>query len=140
MQTKFLLNKFFKKYKTEILYLFFGVLTTLINTIVFLILYNSIGLSNVFSNIIAWIAAVNFAFITNRFFVFVQNGNIKYLMFKQFILFIFSRVNSGILDITIMFLSVDILNFNEIIMKIGSNIIVILLNYYLSKNYIFNTN
>jgi len=140
MKNTKLLKKLFESHNTLIRYFIFGVLTTIINVLVFFILFHFIGLSNVISNVIAWIVAVNFAFITNRLFVFGKNDNSLYQTSKQFFLFIISRVYSGILDIAFMLLTVDILNFNEIIMKIGSNIIVVIINYFLSKNYIFTKN
>jgi len=60
----------FRKYRELIFYGIFGVLTTIINLGVYALLYKKIGIANVPSNIIAWIAAVIFAFITNKIFVF----------------------------------------------------------------------
>ena len=51
-------------------YLFFGVLTTIVNYLVYLPLYNLAGISAAVSNIIAWVAAVVFAYVTNKPFVF----------------------------------------------------------------------
>jgi putative flippase GtrA len=127
-----------EKYKTEFLYLLFGIITTLINTIIFVFLYQVVGYSNVLSNSIAWLIAVIFAFITNRLFVFVQNEKGIRKGIFQFFIFIISRISTGIIDIAIMFLSVSVLNFNSVLMKLFTNVIVIILNYVLSKKYIFN--
>lgn len=57
-----------KKFKEIVLYLVFGVLTTVVN-LVFFHLFNKIT-DVLVSNIIAWIAAVIFAYVTNKLFVF----------------------------------------------------------------------
>lgn len=122
--------------KETFLYLFFGGLTTLIN----IIIYKSLVFLNIdyiIANIIAWIISVIFAFITNKYYVFnKKNTN----LIKEFIKFISSRLSTGLLDLFFMFLTVSIFNFDDFIMKILSNIIVIILNYILSKFIVFKNN
>lgn len=122
--------------KETFLYLFFGGLTTLIN----IIIYKSLVFLNIdyiIANIIAWVISVIFAFITNKYYVFnKKNTN----LIKEFIKFISSRLGTGLLDLFFMFLTVSIFNFDDFIMKILSNIIVIILNYLLSKFIVFKNN
>ena len=59
-----------EKHWDMVSYLFFGVLTTVVNYLVYLPLYNLLGISAAVSNIIAWVAAVAFAYVTNKPFVF----------------------------------------------------------------------
>ena len=122
--------------KETLLYLFFGGLTTLIN----IIIYKSLVFLNIdyiIANIIAWVISVIFAFITNKYYVFnKKNTN----LIKEFIKFISSRLGTGLLDLFFMFLTVSIFNFDDFIMKILSNIIVIILNYLLSKFIVFKNN
>lgn len=125
------------KYKFIILYGIFGVLTTVINIGVYGVLYSGLGVSNVISNVIAWVISVLFAFITNKLWVFEsKNFNFK-LFVKELGSFTVCRVATGVLDLGIMFVGVDLLKGPAIILKIASNIIVIILNYVMSKIFVF---
>ena len=64
------IRAFVEKHWDMVSYLFFGVLTTIVNYLVYLPLYNLLGISAAVSNIIAWVAAVAFAYVTNKPFVF----------------------------------------------------------------------
>ena len=123
----------FKKYKEALLYIVFGVATTLVNFIAYLVL-SKLNLNVVFSTILAWVLAVIFAFFTNRKYVFnaEENGFIK-----QFLGFFSTRLTTGVMDVLIMFLCVDILGYNDLLIKLLSNILVIILNYIFSKFLVF---
>lgn len=125
------------KYKEPILYLVFGGLTTLVNIITYFICYNIASLSNVISTIIAWLLSVIFAFITNKIYVFESKSKSIIVELASFFI---CRLGTGILDLGIMYFTVDILNWNALLMKIVSNIIVIILNYIFSKLVIFKKN
>lgn len=129
--------KIYINYKTPILYIFFGGLTTLVNIVAYFICYDIAKLSNVVSTIIAWILSVIFAFITNKLYVFESKS--KSILYEISSFFV-CRLGTGILDLGIMYLTVDILNWNSLLMKIISNVIVIVLNYILSKVIIFKKN
>ena len=125
------------KYKFIILYGIFGVLTTVINIGVYGVLYSGLGVSNVISNVIAWIISVLFAFITNKLWVFESKSFNFKLFVKELGSFTVCRVATGVLDLVIMFVGVDLLKGPAIILKIASNIIVIILNYVMSKIFVF---
>ncbi len=126
--------KIYKDYKMPILYIFFGGLTTLINIAVYSLFYYFVKIGNIPSNIVAWILAVFFAFVTNKLYVFEsKSGSVWY----ELATFLVCRAGTGLLDLGIMYLSVDVLKLNELIMKILSNVIVIVLNYVFSKLIIF---
>ena len=126
-----------KKNKFIILYLIFGVLTTIINIICYISLYYGLKFSNVLSTIIAWIFAVAFAFFTNKIYVFCSKSFKFTIFFYELLTFFSSRIITGILDIIIMWLSVDYFGWNATLWKLASNIIIIILNYIFSKNFIF---
>lgn len=128
----------FKKYKEIILYLVFGVLTTIVNILTYIIFANVLKVDYLISNLIAWILSVLFAYITNKFYVFESKNNEKKTIFFEIISFFSFRVLSGIIDMTLMYLFVSILIFNDSLMKIITNIIVVILNYIFSKLFIFN--
>lgn len=124
-----------KKITREIFwYVFFGVLTTLINIVAYWILYYGISVSNTLSTIIAWVLSVIFAYVTNRLWVF-EKGNKSTL--KEATEFFMARVSTGVLDLLIMHLFVEVLLLEGGIIKILSNVIVIVLNYLLSKLFVF---
>ena len=124
-----------KKITREILlYVFFGAITTLINTVAYWMLYYVADVSNTISNIISWILAVVFAYITNKIWVF-EKGNKSTL--KEATEFFASRISTGVLDIIIMYVAVEVLYLEGGIIKIISNVIVIILNYLLSKLFVF---
>lgn len=117
-------------------YIIFGVGTTLINIISFMGL-GYLGLDYRISNIIAWILSVIFAFYTNKKYVFNSNSiDIKVLK-KESISFISARLFSLIIDMVLMILLINFMNINELFSKILVNVIIIIINYILSKFYIF---
>ena len=125
------------KYKSLISYAFFGVLTTAINIVTYAVCYNKIGISNVVSNVIAWILACSFAFVTNKLWVFESKSVEIKVVIYELITFFGCRLATGLLDLAIMYVSVDILAWNSTLMKCISNVIVIIANYVASKLVIF---
>lgn len=123
--------------KEVILYLFFGVCTTAINVICYELLYDILKQKNIDSTIIAWIAAVIFAFITNKLYVFESRKTSLSQSVKEAFSFFGCRALTGVLDVLIMFITVDVLKWNGLVWKTISNIIVIIINYAASKFFIF---
>ena len=117
-----------------VLYLIFGVLTTLVNIMSYLFFAKICGINNLLSNIMAWFFSIIFAYVTNRILVF-ESKNEKILY--EFALFITGRGLSGILDSLLFYILVVSLMFNDVISKIFINIIVVIINYVLSKKIIF---
>ncbi|HBE9981682.1 TPA: GtrA family protein [Clostridioides difficile] len=126
-----------KKHKETILYLFFGAFTTLVNIVSYLFFTRVILFNFMVANALAWILAVLFAYVTNKFFVFESKRiEIKFL-FKEFLSFISFRLLSGVVEMLIMYVMIDLLFVNDVIVKIFTNIVVIVLNYLFSKMIIF---
>lgn len=133
------MKELFNKYKEIIIYLIFGVLTTIISLIVYYALTytilnpnNSIYLQ--IANILSWIAGVLFAYFTNRKYVFESKNKNK---LKEFTSFVGSRVTTLILDMLIMGVGVSLLHGNDKILKLISQVLVIVGNYVLSKLIVF---
>ncbi|MBO5089426.1 MAG: GtrA family protein [Clostridia bacterium] len=127
------MNNLFEKYKEQILYIIFGAATTLVNIIAYFLL-SKLPLGTAIATILAWLISVIFAFFTNRKYVFKAS---KSGFLKQFFGFFSMRVLTGALDVFIMILFVDVLEFNDLFIKILSNILVIILNYVFSKLFVF---
>lgn len=128
------LRAIIKKNYEIISYLFFGVCTTAVNFAVYFSC-SHFGMDTGSSTAAAWIISVLFAFFTNRKYVFGAGGDSSII--RELFLFLGGRISSGILDILIMVLFVDVLSFNEYVIKIVSNIIVIIVNYLISKLLVF---
>ena len=96
-----------KKYEEVISYLFFGGLTTLVNYIIYLPCYNLLHLSGALSNAIAWVAAVAFAYVTNKPFVFKSHDWSVKTVIPELTKFVSCRVGSGLLETAIIFALVD---------------------------------
>lgn len=125
------------KHKSLITYGIFGVLTTLINIGIYALCYQQIGIGNVVSNIIAWVVAALFAFVTNKIWVFESKSLEPAVLVAEAVSFFGCRLATGVLDIVIMYVTVDMLALNSTIMKCISNVLVIIANYVASKFVIF---
>ncbi|HBG7262476.1 TPA: GtrA family protein [Clostridioides difficile] len=126
-----------KKHRETILYLFFGAFTTLVNIVSYLFFTRVILFNFMVANALAWILAVLFAYVTNKFFVFESKRiEIKFLL-KEFFSFISFRLLSGAVEMLIMYVMIDLLFVNDVIVKVFTNIVVIALNYLFSKMIIF---
>lgn len=137
-----MIKNIYLKYKEIINYLIFGVLTTIISLLTYYILTLTILNPNIIlelqiANIISWIVSVTFAYITNRKYVFnSKNKNIK----KEILKFYTSRLTTLIVDMLLMFIFVSIFHLNDKIIKLIVQLIIIILNYLLSKLLVFKTN
>ena len=127
----------FAKYKDIIPYAFFGVLTTVVNMVVYWVAAHPLGLSVMVSTVIAWIAAVLFAYVTNRKWVFHSQAKGTKEIVQEIVSFFACRLATGVVDWACMFIFVDLLHFNDVIIKAAANVLVIILNYIASKLVIF---
>ena len=132
-----MLRKLCNKYRDEILYLVFGVLTTIVNYVVYIPCYNLLHLTGAVSNGIAWVAAVAFAFLTNKPFVFKSHDWSAKVLLPELGKFLGCRIGSGLLETAIIFLTVDCLTWNGNWMKLFTNVMVVFLNYFGSKLLVF---
>ena len=128
-----------KNVKEIFSYLVVGVLTTVVSFATYFILTRTIlnidhPLELQIANIISWIAAVTFAYITNRIFVFESKN--KNILLEVFLFFI-ARVLSLAMDMGCMFIVVTLLKRSDIIGKLVSQVVVTIANYILSKLIVF---
>lgn len=131
------LRSLIEKYWDIFSYLFFGVLTTVVNYAVYLPVYNLLGLSASVSNMISWVAAVAFAFLTNKPFVFKSHDWSKETVIPELTKFVSCRIASGVMETVILLVTVDILGWNGNIWKLLTQIMVMVLNYVFSKLVVF---
>lgn len=131
------MKQLWEKYREYVLYLVFGGVTTVVNYGVFALCGHVFGLGVVPSNIIAWILAVIVAFITNKLWVFESRSWEPKLAGREFGEFVLGRLATLVIETGILWIFVDLLHVNDLIMKIITNIIVVILNYIFSKFIIF---
>lgn len=131
------MTNLFKKYQNIIFYVIFGLGTTIINVVAYYICYSILNFKNVPSTVIAWVLAVLFAYITNKLFVFGSKSFASDVLIKEILSFVGCRLLTGILDVFIMYIAVDVMSGNPTVWKLISNVIVIILNYIASKRVIF---
>ncbi|HEX3039072.1 MAG TPA: GtrA family protein [Caproiciproducens sp.] len=118
-------------------YIVFGVLTTAVNIVSFGLFRTVLRWELLMANTLAWILSVAFAFITNKLIVFKSKSFEAGLFFRELITFVGARLLSLGVDTLGMLLLVNVLLWNDWIAKIIMNVIVIIINYVLSKRIIF---
>lgn len=128
---------FLKKYAEVISYIFFGVLTTLINLATFWILSIVFNLETIAATVAAWIIAVAFAFITNKIWVFKSKTKTNQETTKEAVMFVIARLITLGIEVFLMWLMVDNFKQDKLIWKLLCNIITVILNYLFSKLIVF---
>ena len=126
-----------RKYWDVISYLFFGVCTTVVNYLIYIPCYNLLGFSAAVSNVLAWIVAVAFAFLTNKPFVFRSHDWSAPVLIPELLSFLGCRIGSGVAETLILMLAVDWMGWNGNIWKLITQIMVVVLNYVGSKLLVF---
>lgn len=135
------MKKFLRKHREVIAYFFFGAGTSLANVLLYAAFVPILGIT--LSNAIAWLGAVIFAFVTNKLFVFNSKSWAWKTLLKETGTFLGARIFSGILEIvlpTVLFyvgLDQDLFGIEGFLAKIIVSVIVIILNYVLSKRIVF---
>lgn len=130
-------KELWNRYGAVLLYLFFGGCTTILNVCLYYCLRHLAGYSLNASNIAAWVGAVLFAYVTNRKWVFESKAKGALPVAKEIGRFFACRLATGIMDVGIMYFTVTLCGWNDVIMKLISNCIVIVVNYAASKLIIF---
>ena len=133
------IKELYLKNKELINYLIFGVLTTIVSLAIYYIsVFTFLNPKNPvelqIANILSWIAGVTFAYFTNRKYVFESKNTNK---IQEATKFVSSRLTTLFLDMLVMWLGVTVLHFNDKIIKIISQVLVIVGNYILSKLFVF---
>jgi putative flippase GtrA len=116
----------------------FGGLSTIVNFVSYYIFARIIGIDEVISSGLSWLCAVIFAYVTNKIFVFNSKTATTKELIKEAVTFVSCRVISGIFcDVGTFAVMVKILKINDIIAKIITQVMVVIVNYIFSKLVIF---
>lgn len=122
--------------RETILYLIFGVLTTLINIGVYK-LCTILNLDYRISNAVAWLTSVIFAYITNKIYVFESKIIEIKTIIREFTSFVTCRLVSGAFDMGFLIVAVEFFHINDLIAKLCAAVFVVIINYIFSKIFIF---
>lgn len=122
--------------RETIIYIIFGVLTTVVDFVIFGLLYYVTGLDEYIANTIAWVAAVAFAYITNKIFVFESKSFKPKDLIKEISSFVAARILTLILT-NIFLIFAEYISMNMMFAKALISVAVIILNYIFSKLFIF---
>jgi len=126
-----------RKYREIILYIFFGGLTTIVSFVTYYIGTKQIGMHYLAATFFSWLLSVLFAYVTNRIWVFKSKRRSFMGIAKELSMFIAGRLMSGVIEVLLMFVLVDIASVMDLAAKIVCNIIIVILNYIFSKLIIF---
>jgi len=127
------------KYREIILYLIFGGLTTVVSFVVYYAILWA-GMHYLAAQVISWAAAVAFAFVVNKLFVFEDRDNSPRALLRQIGQFVSVRIASGVLETVLLWLLVDVILISENIAKIPVAVLTVVINYIASKLLIFRKN
>ena len=131
------ISKIYIKYREVILYLVFGVLTTVVSISSYYICSEILNIHYLVSNIISWVLSVIFAYFTNRVWVFESKSKNTSDILKEMFTFVNCRLLSGVIDMATMFVLVGAIHINDMYAKVFTQFIVVILNYVLSKLIVF---
>ena len=126
-----------RKYRSQLIYLVFGVLTTVVNYLIYFPCDRLLHTAWL-SNSIAWVFAVLFAYVTNKPFVFESHDWSMKTVAPEFIKFVGTRVASLGVENLILLVTVDLLGWNRIGWKLFASVLVVILNYVGSKLLVFH--
>ncbi|EEW52704.1 GtrA family protein [Limosilactobacillus antri] len=139
-----MIKQLWEKYKHIIAYLFWGVVTTVVNLAVFQILSSGIHWNYEVATVIAWFVSVLVAYFTNKVWVFGSHYTTVSDFLVELLRFFFYRALTLVIDIIITFIGISVLGFKDpmgqFIVKVIDNVIVIVANYVFSKWLIFKDN
>ncbi len=131
------IKRIYRDHRMAILYIFFGGITTMVNWAAYYMLYELTGVSNVISNVIAWVVAVAVAFVTNKLWVFESRSLRADVVWPELMKFVSCRIGTGLLEIVLMFITVDLAGLAAMPMKVLVSVVVLVLNYVSSRWLIF---
>ncbi len=140
-----------RRHRETVSYLFWGVMTTLVNYVTYLLLTEGFQVYYLTSNVIAWVVSVLFAYFVNKIFVFQSRDWAWRVALRELWQMVAARAFSLLLETGILWFFVDLLRFGDVsvqlpggislgggaIVKLAANVVVIVVNYVLSKFIIF---
>ena len=132
-----ILEPFYKKNKEVLLYLFFGGLSFIVSIASYAYFNVVLEINELIANIFSWILAVVFAFVTNKIWVFCSKNDSFFEFFREMFSFFAGRLATLGIEEAILLIFITCLSFPSMTVKVVAQIVVILLNYVISKLFVF---
>ena len=131
------MEPFYREHKEILLYLFFGGLTFVVSIATYAFFIRVLGADALVANLFSWIFAVSFAYITNRTWVFESNATGRQAVLKEMGKFFSGRIATLLVEELILLVFIKWLHFDNMAVKVVAQVVVILLNYVISKLWVF---
>lgn len=131
------LRSLLRAHRELVSYVFWGVMTTAVNYAAYLLLTRGAMVYYLTASAIAWAVSVLFAYVVNKLFVFRSRDWAWRVALRELWQMVASRLFSGALELGILWLFVDTLHWNDAVVKLAANVVVVVVNYVLSKWVIF---
>ena len=131
------LEPFYRKYKEPLLYLFFGGLTTVVGLVTFWLFTYPCGLDPLVANVISWVICVAFAYLTNRTWVFTDKAHDRPGIIREITSFTLGRLATLGMEEAVLWVGIDLLGANSMVVKLIAQVLVIVGNYVISKLVVF---
>lgn len=132
-----MLQSFYEKNKEVLLYLFFGGLAFIVSIVSYVFFDIILSMNELIANVISWVITVSFAYVTNKLWVFDAPTHTVQEFLKQSVSFFGGRIATLIIEELILLVFVTVLAFPSVLVKIVTQVIVIVLNYVISKFFVF---
>lgn len=126
-----------KAYEEGLLYLIFGVLTTAVDFLIYLMMTDVFLVNYLIGNVVAFLVAVLFAFVTNKLYVFKSHDFTGRKVLYEMGTFVGARLFSLGLNLAILYVFVDWVGMNDVVVKVMASVLVVLVNYIISKWLVF---
>ena len=127
----------YRRHREQIDYLFWGVMTTVVNFAVYFVCTRALNIHHLASNAAAWVVSVAFAYFVNKIFVFRAKDWTGKVVLREAAQFTSGRIASGVMEMVLLLVFVDWLGLPDAIIKVISNVLVIIVNYIISKFLVF---
>ena len=130
-------EKIYKKNKEVLLYLLFGGLTTIVSIGTFAWFNVGMHMNELIANVISWVFAVIFAYVTNKIWVFQSETSGLGAVLKEIAKFFGGRLATLGVEELILFVFISLLHGNSMIVKLIAQVVIVILYYIISKIFVF---
>lgn len=130
-------KNYYHKYKEVILYLIFGGLTTVVSIVSFAYCNIILKQNALLANLVSWILAVTFAYVTNRLFVFRHKAHDPKAIIIEVMQFFSGRLATLLIEEALLFVFIEWFHMPALLIKAGAQFIVLVSNYLISKYIVF---
>lgn len=134
------LSMYLKRNRSIILYIFWGGITTVINISSFGLFVNFFNMNYQLANFLAWFLTVLAVYFSNKVWVFESNYSTFNNLVKELFTFFIARILTLFLDAIILYIGIQLLRRGNLVVKVVDNIVIVIVNYILSKYFVFKSN